>query len=153
MLRRAFRPFGTNAAIILFVLSLAATVTVAFKTRAAQGTAAAALTQQAAATVSPLPDERVESEIVTIRPTGFEPSRITRPPGKFYLFVENLTGLGEVNLRLEALGAARLFDVRVPLAKRDWRQLVELPPGEYSVTEADHPNWVCRVTIASPSIR
>jgi hypothetical protein len=42
--------------------------------------------------------------------------------------------------------------VRVPRdtkGRREWRQLVTLPPGSYALTEADHPGWVCRITITA----
>jgi hypothetical protein len=96
------------------------------------------------------PQGDTESEIITIRSTGFEPSEISRPKGEFYLAVENLSGLDEVNLRLaRENGAGRLHDVTVKREKRDWRQGLDLPPGTYLLTEANHPNWVCRVTITS----
>lgn len=92
---------------------------------------------------------RVETEVLTIRPTGFEPSELTRPQGRFLLAVNNRSGLAEVNLRLDRVAGNRLREVRVPRNKLDWREFVELPPGRYLLTEAGQPNWVCSITITA----
>src|SRR5258707_9850968 len=38
---------------------------------------------------------QIEVELITVRPTGFEPKEITRPPGRFLLGVDNKSGLDE----------------------------------------------------------
>lgn len=47
------------------------------------------------------PGNHLQAEIVTITPTGFEPSEITRPQGRFILAVDNRSGLNEVHLYFE----------------------------------------------------
>lgn len=95
------------------------------------------------------PEERVEAELITIRPTGFEPLEITRPRGEFKLTVQNLTGLEELTLRLdrEGGGGGRLHEVRTSRGRHNWRKNIDPPPGTYVITEAAHPDWACRVTI------
>lgn len=93
--------------------------------------------------------EHLESELVTIRPEGFDPAAITRPKGRFFLFVDNRSGLDAVTLRLDRVAGNRLHDVRVPREKLDWTEMVDLTPGEYLLTEADHLNWVCKITITA----
>ena len=90
---------------------------------------------------------RVQTEIITIQPDGFEPSQITRPLGRVFLLVENHSGLGEVSLRLDREAGNRLRDVHVPREKLGWSDLVDLTPGKYALTEANHPDWVCDITI------
>lgn len=93
---------------------------------------------------------RLESERITVRPTGFEPAEITRPAGRVLLAVNDRSGLGALTLRLDAGPGVRLREVRVPQDTRgrhEWRQVVNFPPGTYVVTEANHPGWVCRITI------
>ncbi len=127
----------------LFLALLAAALAITFALAADSRSPLAAAADQP-------PQGQVESEIITIRATGFEPSEIRRPKGEFYLAVDNLSGMSEVNLRLDREnGAGRLHEVRVPRQKRDWRQSVDLPPGTYLLTEADHPDWVCRIIITS----
>ncbi len=91
--------------------------------------------------------ETIEAEIITIRSTGFEPTTITRDKGKFLLVVHNRSGLREVVLRLDREAGGRLHDVRVPREKLDWKTLVDLHPGRYVLTEANHADWVCQITI------
>jgi hypothetical protein len=37
--------------------------------------------------------------------------------------------------------------VRMAKGRLAWRQLVNLSPGDYVLTEATHPDLVCRITI------
>jgi len=94
--------------------------------------------------------ERIEMESITLTPRGFEPSAITRPPGAFYIDVDNRSGLqDELTFRLDRVDGRRLHESRLPEGHLEWRQLVDLPPGRYVVKEADHPDWVCSVTITA----
>jgi hypothetical protein len=92
---------------------------------------------------------RIETELVTIRRHGFEPQEITRPADPFVLAVENRSGLEEVALRLDRADGNRLKEVNVPRKKLNWRDAFDLPPGRYVLTEANHPDWVCNITITA----
>jgi hypothetical protein len=100
---------------------------------------------------SPLPSsaqrEQVESELITILPTGFHPTQIMRPSGKFLLAVENRSGIKQVDLRLNAESGDRLFQVSRTWERADWNEVVNPPPGRYVLTEASHPEWQCVITI------
>jgi hypothetical protein len=85
--------------------------------------------------------------VITIRPSGFEPSEITRPAGRFILVVNNRSWLEETDLRLEREGGNRVREVRSRRNKPDWREVVDLPPGQYVLREANNPGWACRITI------
>jgi hypothetical protein len=85
--------------------------------------------------------------LFTIRPTGFEPAEATLPAGKYLLVVQNRSGLKEPTFRLDVDSRGRLLEVRPPKGKLDWRRQVNLTPGTYTLTEANNPEWVCRVTI------
>lgn len=111
-----------------------------------------ATTHQTAA--PPLPQreskqERVETELITVRSTGFEPAEITRPQGRVFFEVDNRSGLSEINLQLVAEHGNRLHQARVRREQLDWYQELDLQPGRYLLTEADHPGWVCRITITA----
>jgi hypothetical protein len=121
-----------------------------FGRAAAPAVAAAAAPSQPTAAATPAAPARLESEHITIRPTGFEPAEITRPAGRVLLFVNDRSGLDSLDLRLDAENVRRLFEVRVPRdtkGRHEWRQVVALVPGRYVLTEAGHPDWVCRITI------
>jgi hypothetical protein len=105
-------------------------------------------TPPAAQVKSNRPRRVVETEVVTLRPTGFEPAEITRPAGEFILMVENATG-HPVSLSFSRETGERLHEVRATREQPDWNELEDLQPGRYLLTEADHPEWVCRVTITA----
>lgn len=92
---------------------------------------------------------QVEAETITLRPTGFEPAEIARPAAQFFLVVENRSGLGAVNLRLDSENGDRLRSVGMSSEEPDWNDLLDLSPGTYLLTEADHPDWACRITITA----
>ncbi len=99
------------------------------------------------AEVAPQPpnDERVEVEVITVRASGFEPSAITRPQGRFMLAINNHTGLGELSLRLDRVRGNRLHEVRMPKGRIRWNHVFNLPPGDYLLSEENHPEWACRI--------
>lgn len=99
---------------------------------------------------SPSDGDRLEVEVVTIRATGFEPSRIKRPAGRFLLAVDNRCGLEEVRLRLDREFGVSIHQANVRWDKLDWRQMLSLQPGTYLLTEENHPTWACRITVGIP---
>src|SRR5262249_14828428 len=139
---------------ILMVMILLITIALAVMTAAMTGARARLIksappTKQDPASVQGQPKpERIEMEHITLTPRGFEPSAITRPRGAFYIAVDNRSGFqDELAFRLDRVDGNRLHEARLPKGRLGWRQLVDLPPGRYAVTEADHPDWVCSVTI------
>jgi hypothetical protein len=93
--------------------------------------------------------QRVEAELITLTPSGFEPSEINRTEGRFLLAVDNRSGIREITLRLERENGGRLQEIRLPIGKLDWRHWVDLPPGRYILAEAGHSEWICSITITS----
>lgn len=101
------------------------------------------------------PSSPIEVLRVTIRPTGFEPSEINHTHKSFYFTVDNQSGLDNVELKLEreAGNSSRNIEHVFELPKGRLRGGVmkSLPPGRYLLTEAQHPEWVCRITISPRS--
>jgi hypothetical protein len=93
------------------------------------------------------PAARLETELITITPTGFDPAEMTRPQGRVILEVDNRSGLEEVEIRLDRSNGVREKEVRVHRTTLDWSGEVTLRPGIYVLREAGHPDWVCNVTI------
>lgn len=102
---------------------------------------------QPATPSEPQSRERVEAELITLTRNGFQPARIRRPEGSFILGVDNRSGIDGVTLRLERVEGSRVSALQSRTRKLSWRDLVDLPPGEYVLAEANHPNWVCRISI------
>lgn len=99
---------------------------------------------------APQDSSPIEATLVTIRPEGFEPAQITRSVSRFILSVENYSGLEEITLRLSPEGGSALHEVRLTREKLDWNQELDLQPGTYFLTEVNHPDWLCRITVATP---
>ena len=95
-------------------------------------------------------NRRLEAELITLHPTGFEPSEITRPPGPFILAFQNRSGLEQLMLRIEKSSGPRVREVQIHWENSDWSDVIELPVGSYTVTEANNPDWVLRLTITRP---
>ena len=91
--------------------------------------------------------ERVEAEVITLTPTGFEPREISRPSGAFLLAVSNRSSLQEVVLRLDRIGGNRMQELQLSRKRQGWKGVVNLPAGQYVLSEAGNPDWVCQITI------
>jgi hypothetical protein len=102
-----------------------------------------------AATMDQGPEAPVQAELITVTPTGFEPSELTRPKGRFLLAIDNQSGLDEVEFYFEREASGR---VNVPLSRRGkiaWREIVDLTPGSYILRATNDESWHCRITITA----
>ena len=93
--------------------------------------------------------QRVEGEVVSLTPHGFEPKEITRPHKQFALIVENRSGLASVDFRLDREQGNNVRQAHATREQSKWSDVLDLPPGQYVLSEAAHPAWVCRITVAS----
>jgi hypothetical protein len=138
---------GVLAALIALTL---AGIGVAFTGRrlSRPGTSSLTVTPAFSSSQNPNGQKRpVESVMITLRTFGFEPQEITRMEGRFFIRVENASGFREINLRLDREAGPRLKDVHLPKGKIDWKDVIDLTPGVYLLTEANNPKWVCRITV------
>ncbi len=90
----------------------------------------------------------LEVEVVTVRPTGFEPRQITRPPGPYVLLIENRSGMETLTLKLSFVTNAinpSVFQVQIPRGQLDWTTVISGTPGQYTLKESSHPSWNCSV--------
>src|SRR5882724_5253501 len=90
---------------------------------------------------------RVENVILTR--LGFEPNSIVRSQAEFMLFVENRSEVGDVDLRLDRVAGNRVHQQDVPKERPDWGDLFKLEPGDYILTEANHPTFTCNIRITA----
>lgn len=98
---------------------------------------------------SPSTSQRLNTtiELLTLKPTGFDPPEITVPQKSFLLVIENRAGVRDLSFRFDKEVGARLNNIRVPYKRASWSGLVDLPPGEYKMTEVMRPEWVFRLKI------
>jgi hypothetical protein len=94
-------------------------------------------------------DTGIETEVIKITSRGFEPSVIKRSQGPVLLYVDDQTGFWEVALRLDRVTGGRLREIKIHRSKRFWAELFDLNPGQYVLSEANYPGWICRITITA----
>jgi hypothetical protein len=104
----------------------------------------------AAESRSNLNKPHAEALPITIRWGGFVPQELTKPAGDYYLSINNLSGVRDLVLRLDREHGNSPQEAKVSHQKPYWRQHVHLTPGTYLITEAGHPQWVCRITVTEP---
>ena len=138
--------------LVLFALAGLAVRARAWRTSATVRTSPAAPTAKLVTLAQPQrrrPIADIESELITITPHGFEPREITRPQGRFLLMVDNRSGLDGIALRLDHESGNRLREARERREELDWSDELDLKPGHYVLSEANHPGWVCKITVTS----
>lgn len=91
----------------------------------------------------------MEVERITIKRSGFEPSEIRRPAGPFFLAFDNHGKLGEVFLEIYPANGQRLHDLNAKKGQLRQGKIIDLPPGQYVLTEVNHPRWNCRIFISA----
>jgi hypothetical protein len=96
-------------------------------------------------------NEKAEVELVTLQPWGFQPKEITRPEGKFFLVINNRSELiQDLTFSLTEERGAKLKETKLGINERkNSNDLVDLNPGIYFLTVPEHPEWVCKITIAA----
>lgn len=93
-------------------------------------------------------NQNIEVEVITATPMGFEPTSITRERGPFILALHNRSGEKELVLSLYRVSGEPLHEVRLRTGRRTQHQPLDLPSGEYLISEAGHPDWRCRLVIS-----
>ncbi len=136
------------AIVLVGVVAAALSVAQAVRTRSA------AKANPAQADASGQQEERIESELITLRRFGFEPAAIKRPAGDVILIINNRSNLPDVSLTLTRVQgnrpADKVKDVGLRKGQVNWVERFNLPPGDYVLTEASRPDWKCSITLTPP---
>ena len=79
---------------------------------------------------------------------GFDPKNLKLPKGQYVLQIDNRTRYLTPHYQLDRVkGGPKVMEVSLNKKQLDWSQLMELQPGDYVLTEAQHPKWICRITV------
>jgi hypothetical protein len=92
--------------------------------------------------------EQIKVIRFTIREEGFDPPEMTLSAGRYLLVVNNRSESKSISLRLDS-GSQRIMEGRMASGKLKWRSDVQLFPGEYLLSEANHPRWRVRILVTS----
>lgn len=80
-------------------------------------------------------------------PNGFTSAEISRPKGPFILAIHNRAKIDDLNLSLSKVAGNKLREMNFRKKKLDWRSVITLPPGDYVLSVAERPTWVCSIKI------
>ena len=92
-------------------------------------------------------DKRLPVARVILSPKGFAPAEITRPKGPFILTIHNRSKIDDLNLSLAKVAGNKVREMKFQRKKLDWRSFITLPPGDYALSVAERPGWVCNIKI------
>ncbi len=83
---------------------------------------------------------------VSLLPTGFEPSEVTYPAGKFLFGVNNRTSLSDLRFQLTDENGRPVGEKRM-IKEKIWRKVIEPKPGRYVLRVLGNPSWRCDLVI------
>jgi hypothetical protein len=83
--------------------------------------------------------------VLELRPFGFVTPELTVAPGRYLIALENRTRLRDLSFQLDREPGSRVETPRQQ--RRDWRAQVVLFPGNYVITEPNHPEWRCVIRV------
>lgn len=90
---------------------------------------------------------RVTSHVLTVTQRGFDPAEVSWPKGRIFLTVDNRSNVSELELHLDRESGGRVKEMNPRTKKERSAGVLDLHPGEYLLTEANHPGWVCRIKV------
>ena len=99
-------------------------------------------TPPAASVVQPGFQDEVQIKLTA---SGFVPGEVQHAAGTFGIAVENATLPGEYTLQLKAEDGTVLKEVHVQKGSSAWS--VTLQAGQYTLTETQNPQWICRLNV------
>lgn len=91
------------------------------------------------------PDAFQDELQIKIGSNGFAPSETQHAAGTFAIAVENTVEAEEYRLMLKAADGTVLKEIPVQKGSAAWT--VTLAAGQYTLTEASHAEWLCRITV------
>jgi hypothetical protein len=94
---------------------------------------------------------KIQCETVSFTVHGFNPPKLTRPPGPFELIIRNSTRLPSLTFALEDSGArAAKTDSKVGVTgSRKDQSVVDLPIGTYTVRIRELPAFTMQIVISA----
>ncbi len=88
--------------------------------------------------------------IPTLTRFGFEPKEFKVPAGRYLLLVRNQSGFDTVDLRIQKKDEPVSVSEKHSTGKKFWEKPIMLTPGDHFLKEANHPSWVCKITVLPP---
>ena len=97
---------------------------------------------------SQLPPEAPRDVVlITLLPTGFEPSEVTHRAEPFLLVVQNRSGKNNPVFAYDWNFGKKAKPKRIPQKKDSQAEVVNLQPGTYEITVRNQPDSSCKIII------
>ncbi|HZS47708.1 MAG TPA: hypothetical protein VFC63_21750 [Blastocatellia bacterium] len=90
--------------------------------------------------------QRIEAEVISVTPSGFEPSAITRPTGPFILVIKHMQDL-ELAIFKDNGQRVDAYKEKAIRGSAKQRKTLDLAPGNYVLREINHSELACRIQI------
>lgn len=103
--------------------------------------------QLAAVTITAASNQPDDVIVTTLSQSGFSPTELSHPPGHFNLRVNNQSGLPKITLSLSKSNGEKLTEVPLTDKVRWVTAEVDLAPGSYTLTVANHADWTCIIEV------
>ena len=114
----------------------------------AAGTPAAGKADSAASVAgSPATQPPADTVVTTLGPSGFAPKQVSHPASAFNLKVRNQSGEHLVTLQLSDADGKKVAGAKLTDKVGEWGAPLNLAAGTYTLSEANHSNWTCAVTV------
>jgi len=108
----------------------------------------AAAAKAATQTTTQQDAETVTGLLFELRPAGFLPAETTVTAGKYFLMLQNHSGLRQLTFKLERVNEGRVASSNTQ--QRDWNAKVQLNAGTYVLREANHEEWRSVIHVTTP---
>jgi hypothetical protein len=90
----------------------------------------------------------IEVEVVTLTPRGFWPNSLSRPRGPFRLLIQNTTRTKNIPIDFVDGQSTKVKDLSIgERAGKRRSELVDLPPGRYTVRVPSQARWTLQIEI------
>jgi hypothetical protein len=94
-------------------------------------------------------DDENKSFWLTLRASGFQTKEMSISAGEYFVIIHNASGLDQFGVRIRRESGESVHEVRLSKFQKRWRQNVRFNPGNYIISEIDHPEWTCRITVTA----
>ena len=93
------------------------------------------------------PEKRLPAHVLTLNVDGFEPAEVIWEKKESLLIIDNRTPISELTFQLAKIHGARVKEIKLKTRKQRSAGVLDLPPGQYVLSEVNHTDWICHITI------
>jgi flagellar hook assembly protein FlgD len=87
---------------------------------------------------------------ITVSSQGITPTTTTANAGPIRLTIENQKAMERVTLRISNQSGELIREISVPDKSSEWKTEVELPIGQYVISDVSNSSASCRITVQAP---